>query len=215
MTNTSITRHEYNALDEAYEFFNTRLFDGQLPACLITLNRHPRARGFFCADRFEHREQDQKTAEIALNPDTFQDRTDREILSTLVHEQVHLWQHYFGKASRSGYHNKQWADKMEEIGLMPSSTGESGGARIGQHMTHYVLPGNRFAVAAQELIAQGFKLNWQSPENLRGSTKTTRAKFTCPNCQQHAWAKPSARLMCGDCQLPMIAGNTAGMDNAR
>jgi predicted SprT family Zn-dependent metalloprotease len=202
---TSITRHEYVALDDAYKDFNRNLFAGQLPECLITLNRHPKARGFFCADRFQHRGEDRTTAEIALNPDTFDGRSDLEILSTLTHEQVHLWQFYFGKASRAGYHNKQWADKMASIGLMPSSTGAPGGARVGQHMTHYMLPGERFATAAQQLIASGFKLSWQSPTGKAGSAQTTRAKFTCPNCQQHAWARPSAKLLCGDCSMPMIA----------
>ena len=214
MTTTSITRHEYNALDDAYEFFNQRLFWGSLPACLITLNRHPKARGFFCADKFKHREQDRTTAEIALNPDQFDGRTDLEILSTLAHEQVHLWQFYFGKASRGGYHNKQWADKMTSIGLMPSSTGAPGGARVGPQMTHYILPGEQFAVAAQELIAGGFKLSWQSPTGKAGSAKTTREKFTCPGCQQHAWAKPSAKLLCGECSQPMITKNApAGAGN--
>src|SRR5262245_14971271 len=36
-----------------------------------------------------------------------------QILSTLVHEMVHGEQHHYGKPSRGGYHNKQWADWME------------------------------------------------------------------------------------------------------
>ena len=71
--------------------------------------------------------EDRRTAEIALNPDTFEDRTDMEILNTLAHEMCHLWQHYFGKPSRGGYHNREWATMMEKIGLMPSSTSEPGG----------------------------------------------------------------------------------------
>lgn len=209
----SITRHEYSSLDEAYEHFNSRLFWGQLPTCLITLNRHPKARGFFSPDRFQHREEDRTTAEIALNPDTFEGRTDLEVLSTLVHEQVHLWQHYCGKASRAGYHNKQWADKMQAVGLMPSSTGAPGGARVGQQMTHYIIAGGSFELAAQELITSGFRLNWQSPTAKAGSAQTTRAKFTCPNCQQHAWAKPSAKLLCGDCSTPMINENAVASGN--
>lgn len=201
----SITRHEYNTLDFAYEFFNTRLFNNQLPPCLMTLNRHPKAKGYFCADRFQHREQDQKTAEIALNPDTFPHRTDLEIFSTLVHEQVHLWQHSWGKASRPGYHNKEWAEKMQSVGLMPSSTGAPGGARVGQHMTHYIVADDAFESAAQELLARGFKLSWQSPALQGHAPTTTRAKFTCPACQQQAWAKPRARLVCGYCNQPMIA----------
>jgi hypothetical protein len=103
---------------------------------LITLNRHPAARGYFSADRFNHRNSDQTRDEIALNPDTFIDRTDLEILSTLVREQVHLWQHHFGQASRNRYHNTEWATKIEAIGLMPSDTGKPGGKRTGQRVTH-------------------------------------------------------------------------------
>lgn len=204
---TSITLREYGALDGAYHFFNERLFAGWLPLCLITLHRHPKARGFFCPDKFEHREQGERTAEIALNPDTFQGRTDLEILSTLVHEMVHLWQHYRGRPSRSGYHNKEWADKMEEVGLVPSSTGAPGGERVGQKISHYIEFG-RFSLAAKELIDSGFKLSWQSPHGQGGSAqKTTRAKFTCPCCQQNAWARPSAYLICGDCLQRMVTEN--------
>lgn len=165
-----LTRTEYAALEEAYDFFNQCLFNGQLPPCLMTLNRHRHARGYFAAERFGHREQEQRTDEIALNPDTFEQRTDLEILSTLVHEQCHLWQHHFGKTSRNGYHNKQWAEKMEAIGLMPSDTAAPGGKRTGQSVTHYLLPGGAFERAALELLAQQFKLSWQSPASLRKPT---------------------------------------------
>jgi len=199
----SLTRTEYGALEEAYKFFNRCLFDGQLPSCLITLNRHPNARGYFSAERFGHRQQPQHTDEIALNPDTFLDRTDLEILSTLVHEQCHLWQHHFGKTSRGGYHNRQWASKMESIGLMPSSTGAPGGKRTGQSMTHYVLPGGEFEQAALGLLATGFQLHWQSPAGLRKNATPSKVKYSCPVCGQNAWAKPQAHLLCGNCTLIM------------
>jgi predicted SprT family Zn-dependent metalloprotease len=77
------------------------------------------------------------TDEIALNPSCFKDRADAQIFSTLVHEMVHLWQFHFGSSSRSGYHNREWADRMEQLGLMPSYTGEPGGERTGQRVTHY------------------------------------------------------------------------------
>lgn len=38
------------------------------------------------------------------------------MLSTLVQEMVHLWQHHFGKPGRRRYLNKQWADKMDSLG---------------------------------------------------------------------------------------------------
>jgi predicted SprT family Zn-dependent metalloprotease len=89
---------------------------------LITIQRHKGSKGYFSPNKFAHR----RRTEIALNPVTFRERTDREIASTLAHEMVHLWQEQFGKPSRNGYHNKQFANKMEEIGLKPSDTGKPG-----------------------------------------------------------------------------------------
>ena len=82
-----ITREEYAGFDGAYEWFNKKLFDGTLPACLITLQRRAHSHGYFANDRFGHRrEREQRTDELALNPDTFVGRSDKDILSTLVHE---------------------------------------------------------------------------------------------------------------------------------
>lgn len=153
----NITSHEYSALERAYQFFNHRLFQGQLPACLLTLNnKHPQARGFFRSEGFEHRHNDRKIDEIALNPETF-NRPDLAILSTLVHEQCHVWQFHFGQPSRSGYHNREWANIMQQRGLMPSDTGLPGGKRTGQRVTHYILAGGMFEAAAQELLANSIR----------------------------------------------------------
>jgi hypothetical protein len=158
----SITSGEYSAFDQAYEWFNSQLFDNALPPCLITLQRKARSRGYFANDRFEHRAGGSTIDEIALNPDTFRNRSDKEILSTLVHEMVHCWQRHFGKVGRSGYHNKEWAAHMVTVGLMPTDTGEAGGKTTGQSVTHYIMHDAPFDRAADMLLATGFQLQWQS-----------------------------------------------------
>ena len=95
------------------------------------------------------------TDEIALNPAHFAGRTPAEMLSTLVHEMAHLWQHHFGKPSRSGYHNKEWAAKMREIGLIPTDTGQPGGKDTGQKVTHNIEEGGRFDQACTAFLATG------------------------------------------------------------
>ena len=92
------TRETYDPLQQAYETLNRALFDGALPNCLITLQRHKHSYGDFCGDRFG-RADGTFTDEIALNPSHFRDRSQEEILSTLAHEMVHLWQHHFGNSS--------------------------------------------------------------------------------------------------------------------
>ena len=202
-----ITGQEYTAFDDAYDWFNEQLFQGKLPPCLITLQRKARSYGYFANQRFGHRLKAKTlTDELALNPDNFLDRRDKEILSTLVHEMVHCWQKHHGHPSRRGYHNQEWAEKMVEVGLMPSDTGEPDGRETGQHITHYILPQGPFDLAANTLLKTGFKLNWQSVAPDKKERKTQdRIKFQCPSCGQNAWAKPTATLICGECKTPMEA----------
>jgi hypothetical protein len=96
---------EYDSFDQAFNYFNVELFGGELPPCLITLQRRAGSYGYYSAKRFETRDADGETDEIALNPATFKGRTDQDILSVLVHEMVHHWQDHRGKPSRNGYHN--------------------------------------------------------------------------------------------------------------
>lgn len=153
------TEQIYQELQDAYTHFNDRLFDNALPPCLITLQRERRTFGYFSRDRFVSRV-GETVDEIALNPGYFGVRTIKESLSTLVHEMVHMWQFHHGKPARRGYHNKEWAAAMEDIGLMPSDTGAEGGRRVGEKMSHYVIPGGAYDVACDELLTQDFVLTW-------------------------------------------------------
>ena len=150
----------YEEIEGAYAYFNEVLFDGQLPGCLFTLQRKSNTFGYYSESRFLRRNGDGKSDEIALNPAYFAHRRVEQTLSTLAHEQAHQWQAHFGKRSRSGYHNAEWANKMQSIGLMPSDTGEPGGKRHGQQMTHYIIEGGPFDLSCKELIDQGRMLSW-------------------------------------------------------
>jgi ribosomal protein S27AE len=206
---------EYHNLDRAYDFFNTTLFGGVLPGALLTLHDHPRAKGYFRRKAFAHRtDAEAYTDEICLCPGTHVGRSDHDILSTLVHEMCHLHQFHFGTPPRRCYHDREWADKMIEIGLMPSATGEPGGKQTGQSMTHYVIEGGAFDIACRELLATGWHLQWEYPAReiaTAGGTKvaggesqkSTRRRFICPQCKLTAQAKPTARLVCGECQVEM------------
>jgi hypothetical protein len=202
-----IIKLEYENIQRAFDFFNARLFAGQLSIPMFTFQRGRTYRGFFHADRYNARGRDGTEHEIALNPDCFPDRTDQEILSTLLHEQVHLWQEEFGKPSRAGYHNKQWARKMIEVGLRPTGTGKPGGKQTGQSVTHIIVPEGPYAKAYQGLVKAfpGFKLGWESSREERKANDRGRSKFTCPSCHDNAWAKSSVELDCRKCGgIPLV-----------
>jgi predicted SprT family Zn-dependent metalloprotease len=205
---TDPTRSTYQGLTEAYDFFNARLFAGRLPRCLITMQRHKTAYGYFAGGRFGTKDGAEITDEIALNPSHFRSRTTEESLSTLVHEMTHLEQHHFGKPSRNGYHNKQWAALMHAVGLIPSDSGALGGKETGQKVSHYIADGGPFAIACAELVRQGFAVRyvelWGDPE-ARKKKAASKTKYTCPDCGLNAWGKPEINLVCGDCDERMAA----------
>lgn len=115
--------------------------------------------GYFSPARFASLT-GQTTDEIALNPYYFAVVPIVETLQTLAHEMVHLWQEHLGKPGRGRYHNDEWANKMESIGLMPSSTGQPGGKRTGDMMADYAITGGRFLSACEALLTGSFKLSW-------------------------------------------------------
>jgi predicted SprT family Zn-dependent metalloprotease len=206
----SPTQHTYDSLTQAYSHFNKSLFNGVLPCCLITMQRKQGAYGYFAGDRFGTRDGGQKTDEIALNPSHFKAQTTQEILSTLVHEMAHLWQHHFGKPGRTSYHNREWAECMRAIGLIPSDTGQPGGKETGQKVSHYIAENGKFAESCAELVSSGYDLSyielWDEASAAKRKKKAaSKTKYTCPDCSANAWAKPAARLICGDCEVTMEA----------
>src|SRR3954462_13794742 len=103
----------YTSLNTAYDYLNRELFSGILPPCLITIQRHTGAYGFFSGERFANTADPADVAdEIALNPVHFATRKPTDILSTLAHEMTHLWQHHYGRRPRKSYHDKQWAQQF-------------------------------------------------------------------------------------------------------
>jgi predicted SprT family Zn-dependent metalloprotease len=156
MKPTAVT---YAELQQAYDTFNRLLFDNKLPECLITLQRTKSSLGYFSAERFSNHD-GEKTDEIAMNPTYFAVVPLLEIMQTMCHEMAHLEQHHFGTPGRGRYHNVEWANRMESVGLMPSSTGQPGGKKTGDHVADYPIEGGRFLAACEELLTQDFKISW-------------------------------------------------------
>lgn len=168
----SPTLSTYSALEQAFDHFNRELFDARLPPCLLTLRSSPRTYGYLHRRRFVN-VGGAEIDELGINPGYFAIQSPEEVLSTLVHEMVHHWQHHCGTPSKSLPHNREWAEKMQGIGLMPSHTGLPGGKRTGRRMNDYIIPEGRFIQSCTRLIEAGFKLPWldshvsESPEKTR------------------------------------------------
>lgn len=161
----SPTNVTYPEIESAYKLINDRLFGGELPPVLITLQRkEKRVAGYFSPRRFVS-PIGQLTDELALNPSHLGHHNTLFGLQTIGHEMCHIWQFHFGNAPRKGYHNKEFAAKMESIGLMPSETGKPGGNKVGQKMDDYVIAGGPFEQLANDLIGSGFKFPWSERDH--------------------------------------------------
>jgi hypothetical protein len=199
-----ITKTQFIQLDGLFDYYNNRLFEGKLNDCMINMSRKKGALGFFSPKNWKdtNKQDGGGIHEINLNPDHL-DRKEAEWHSTLVHEMVHLWQRDFGEPSRSGYHNKQWANKMQEIGLIPTNTGEPGGKKTGQAMAHYIADNGPFIKAFNALKEKNVKY---LPQKMLDTGKKSagkmgaanKTKYTCP-CGNNVWGKPDLSIICGVC----------------
>jgi len=222
------TVESYDQLQKAYDFFNRELFGSKLSNCLITLQREKRAYGYFSPDRFQ-RKDGVKTDEIVMNPIYFGVRPLTETFNTLVHEMCHLWQEHFGKPGRGRYHNREWAKKMLEVGLTPSSTGAPGGAQTGDHVSGFPTEGGRFLEVCRKFLVHQPNIAWYDryvptgvigqggeeggsgeegeegeegeglPPGLVPVGKKSNRSKYTCGCGINVWGKPRLNVFCGEC----------------
>lgn len=146
---------DYITLSECYDRFNKELFGDLLPGCVLTFeDKGQRNFGHYRYLGYVTRDGNDRKDEICLNPRHFLTNTgDLELLQTLAHEMCHQWQYHHGKKSRAGYHNAEWGNQMEAIGLIPSSTGKPGGKKTGQSMADYADPDGLFLKVATTILS--------------------------------------------------------------
>jgi hypothetical protein len=200
MNTKQYTSELYNNFQYAYDFFNEKLFDGELSEqCLITLQRKNNAFGYYKRNAFTNSE-NENIAEIALNPDGFT-RIIEEILSTLVHEQAHLLCDVKGYTSKKGHHSKQWCQIMiEQCGLQPiNKNGEDvndGAAKL----SHRIVEGDCFDLACKKLLEEiTFDLTNIVEIKERKEKKNNKHIFVCPECGLEVVSKvDNLNLICGE-----------------
>jgi len=195
------TPEQFDRYQKAWDYFNEALFDRQLEPCLLNFSSHRGSYGYFCPRRWK--KGNHETHEISLNPRML-GRPLEDTMATLVHEMVHQWQDDHGSPSRRGYHNSEWADKMQEIGLIPSDTGQPGGARTGQRMTHYIEANGKFATALNKMPKE-YALPWLTGEVealVEKPKPPKKIKLTCPLCKVSVWIEEENvghEVCCGEC----------------
>lgn len=198
------TKEQFTAFQAIFDYYNEHLFENKLPGVLLNFSRKVKnVGGFFAPERWKGiaGDGDDRKAihEISLNPEHF-NKEPKWVISILVHEMVHLWQQEFGKIPRGGYHDKQWGEKMEAIGLMPSNTAMPGGKKTGQQMAHYVIEAGLFDLAYAEMPPDLLLPFEHVDPPPKVSTLKRKTKYVC-RCDNKVWGKAGLSVTCNECGL--------------
>ena len=205
MNTPTPTDELWSSYQVLFNWFNKHLFKDLLQPCVLNFSTKATVYGFFAANRWQ---KDSKTTahEISLNPDLLNHSID-DIASTLVRQMVHLWQFQFGMPpSKPGYHNQQWAEKMEEVGLIPSDTGKPGGKKTGFKMGHYIQRESAFEKALIEIKALDTDyFAWKGAADIQPAKTSSKVKYSCAKCGANVWGTDGLVVVCqtADCNEVM------------
>ena len=199
-------------LEKMFRILNNKYFGGKLEEPIITVQSTPRACGHVTVGKSWRKGQEHRH-ELNIGAGTL-DRPIESIVSTLLHEMVHLWNLQTGvkDCSRGGaYHNKRFKQAAEERDLIISYDGT-----IGWSITE---PSDQLL---EFIIEQGWcdiqmnRIEWQyiptgaGADNKTGAvTPTTTGKpshtrkYQCPCCGNSVRATKQVNIMCIDCNMQM------------
>ena len=208
MKETVKTSRTAGYLEKMFRALNDQYFDGKLEEPIITIQSTPRTYGHVTVGKTWQRGQEQRH-ELNLGAGTL-DRPIENIVATLLHEMVHLWNIQTGvkDCSRGGtYHNKKFRDAAMErdldIGYDP---------RIGWSLT------NPTPELCDFIIEQGWddirmsRLEYAGNPGKAGGTsggdsapakKNNSRKYQCPICGNSVRATKAVNILCLDCGVQM------------
>ena len=186
----------WESYQQAFDYFNERLFENTLPQCILSFAATGKSFGFFrdkrwIVDEFE------ALPEITLNPSLLT-RHDDLIFQVLVKNMVQLWQQTFGTPpNKEFYYNIEFTEKMADLGLPCTPD-------YGYSITFERDDDGAYSKARPEAIKRFFPLTTTTaPAHVKAPKK--RVLYTCPECSFKAYASAGGKLICHthDCNAEM------------
>lgn len=215
MKETVKTSRTAGYLEKIFRALNTKYFGGQLEEPIITIQSTPRAYGHVTVAKAWHKGSTTRH-ELNIGAGTL-DRPIENVVATMLHECVHLWNMQQGiqDTSRGGaYHNKRFRDAATARDLQISYD-----KRIGWSITQ---PTNALC---EFILDQGWtdiqmnRIEWSFAPRGAGSgnaaggetgkAPTTNRnshhrKYVCPCCGNSVRATKAVNILCMDCGRQMV-----------
>ena len=211
MKQTVKTSRTAGYLEKMFRALNRDYFGGALEEPIITIQSTPRAYGHVTVAKIWKRKGEDRH-ELNMGAETL-NRPIEEVVATMVHEMVHLWNLAEGvqDCSRGGtYHNKRFKEEAEQRGLS-----------IEHHPTYGWTITSPTDELLEYILEQGWTEldmnrgggNWSPPPSRGGKDRSggegpgtaappkrsSTRKLKCPCCGNSVRATKAVRIMCMDC----------------
>jgi rubrerythrin len=190
-----------NELNGIYDFLNLTFFENTLSKTVITTQHDPKGKTYGWFTTWKAWEAEEEKANEINITNNYLDRNPEEIIGTLLHEMVHLYNFEKGiqDCSRGGtYHNKKFKEAAEAHGLIVGQSPKNGWAVT------------RLSEAAEKKIKSHVKtltkIKRNEPVNINTKKSNVR-KYVCPICGNSVRATKEVNIICGDCNAQMICEN--------
>lgn len=218
MKETVKTSRTAGYLEKMFRTINRDWFGGELEEPIITIQSTPRAYGHVTVGKAWRRKEDWRH-ELNMGAGTLE-RPIEEVVATLVHEMVHLYNiaHGVQDCSRGNtYHNKKFKEEAERRGLV---------------IEHHDKYGWTVTTASEALFEYILEQGWSEIDMNRGGgiwspppsgrskagdggsgaggedkpkpKKSSTRKLQCPCCGNSVRATKAVRIMCMDCDKQMM-----------
>lgn len=212
MKETIKTSRTAGYLEKIFRVLNAHYFSGELEEPIITIQSTPKAYGHVTVAKAWHRQNGEQRHELNIGAGTL-DRPIESVVSTLLHEMVHLYnlQNGIQDCSRGGtYHNKRFRDAAVARDLDISYD-----SRIGWSITQPTEALIDFIITEGwsdihmgrdegfSFRGIGGKAGGQTGRPITPKPSSTR-KYICPCCANSVRATKSVNIICGDCVERMV-----------
>lgn len=194
-----------------FRILNNRFFNDILEEPIInivSMEQH-NATGSVTPYFFKNKATNKSIHLLKLNINQF-NRSDEEMILSLLHEMMHLWQIDYGTISdSSSYHNKEYAARLEEVGL--KAVNIVNGSRTGYNITTQIKRNGEYDNFIKSRYYNKYiKNNYfnitkdTTREIKKNNVNKKKTSYSCPTCSNKSWGKPGMEQVCGKCNIKMI-----------